>query len=303
MAVHLFTSAEEYADWNKNSYESGNLLHFHCHETEAIAGDSDIEIPDGAIGATAISIVHALRTKGLPNPYGSKTVVRYHDIAQIRKIMNYSSMLIISIGFVSGIHPLITGIKDLAHTQRLNNESTWLDQQYQTLRQNFPSTPILAEDMKNVVETVEAIQSQSFSPMDMMAQISLSLACCQEIQLKTFDWQESTPDVKTASTSRTFPGIGARDQKAATRLMQAILDRKLAVTAELRGVIDPFTGYRNAHDSISRFISALEKTRGLQASALTMPMETGAQTATKASLDGLPIQADFSLKIDYRPTP
>ncbi len=303
MEVHFLTSAEGCGDWNRNSYASGNLLRFHCHETESIAGDSDIDIPDDAIGATAICLIHALRTKGLSNPYGSKAVVRYHDIARIRKILNYSGMFIVFFGLAAGIHPLITGIKDLAQTQRLNNESNWLDQQYQTLRQNFPSTPIPAEDMKNVVETVDAIQSQSFSPMDMMTLVSQSLACCQEIQLKTFDWQESTPDLKTASTSSALPGFGARDQQAATRLMTAILDGKLAVTAVLHGTIDPFTGYRNAHDSISRFITALEKTRGLQASALTMPMETGAQTATKASLDGLPIQAEFSLKIDYRPTP
>jgi len=85
--------------------------------------------------------------------------------------------------------------------------------------------------------------------------------------------------------------------------VQAILDGKSAVTTVLHGAIHPFTGYRNAHDSIAHLIAALEKTGGIQASALSMPMETRANTATKASLDGRAMQAEFSLKIEYQPTP
>jgi hypothetical protein len=82
-----------------------------------------------------------------------------------------------------------------------------------------------------------------------------------------------------------------------------MLNEKSVVTTVLHGAIDPFTGFRTAHDSIARFIAALEKTRGIQVSTLSMPMETRADTATKASLDGLAVKAEFSLKIAYRPTP
>jgi hypothetical protein len=306
MEIHLFTSPEGCkgcVDWDKNSLPSGNLLPISIHETVTIAGESGIDIPPGALGATAISLVHALRDHDLPNSYGSKAVVRYHDIAQIRRIMNFAGIILILLSLMAGIPPLITGLKDLTQAQRLRNESKWLERQYQTLRQNFPSPPIPAEEMKNVVETIAAIRRQSFSPITMMTLISQSLACCPEIQLNDFDWRESAATPETVSATGAIQGSGAGDQQSATRLVIAILDEKSAVTTVLRGTIDPFTGYRNAHDSIARFITALEKTRWIQASALSMPMETRSNTATKARLDGLAIQAEFSLKIEYRPTP
>jgi hypothetical protein len=304
MEIHLFTSAETGADWDMNSLSIGNLLPICFHETGSIAAASGFDILPDAIGATAICLVHALLDRALPNSYGPKAVVRYHDIAQIHRIMNFAGIAVILLSLMAGIPPLITGLKDLAQARRLGNESKWLERQYQSLRQNFPSPPIPAEEMKNVVETVEAIRRQSFSPMTMMTLISQSLACCPEIQLKDFDWQEesaATPETVAATGAR--QGSGAGDRQAATRLVQAILDKKTAVTTVLSGAIDPFTGYRNAHDSIARLIAALEKTRGIQASALSMPMETRANSATKASLDGLAIIPEFSLKIEYRPAP
>jgi hypothetical protein len=304
MEIHLFTSAETGVDLGGDSLSIGNLLPIRIHDTGTIAEASGIDILPEALGATAICLVHALRTRDLPNAYGSKSVVRYHDIAQIRRILNFTGIAVILLSVMAGIPPLITGLKDLAQARRLGNESKWLERQYQSLRQNFPTPPIPAEEMKNVVETVAAIRKQSFSPMTMMTLISRSLASCPEIQLNDFDWREesaATPETVSAAGAR--PGSDAGDRQTATRLAKAILDEKTAVTTVLRGTIDPFTGYRNAHDSIARLITALEKTRGIQASALSMPMETRVDSATKASLDGLAITPEFSLKIEYRPTP
>ena len=306
MEIHVLTSPEGcngFADRDKHNLSSGNLLPVHFHETGAIAGESGIDIPSEALGATAICLVHALRAKGLPNSYGPKTVVRYHDIAQIQRIMNFAGVVLVLLSLMTGIPSLITGVKDLTQAQRLSNESRWLEQQYQTLRRNFPSPPIPAGEMKNVVETVDAIRRQSFSPMAMMTLISQALAYCPEIQLKDLDWRESAATPKTVSATGAEQGSGAGNQQTAPLLVQAILDGKSAVTTVLHGAIHPFTGYRNAHDSIAHLIAALEKTRGIQASALSMPMETRANTATKASLDGRAMQAEFSLKIEYQPTP
>lgn len=304
MEVHLFTSAEGCVDGDGKNHAGGSLLPIRFHDTAAIAGESCIDILPDALGATAICLVHALGSRGLPNAYGSKTVIRYHDIAQIHKILNFASISVILLSLAAGIPPLITGLKDLTQAQRLRNESKWLEQQYQVLRRDFPTPPVPAEEMKTVVETVNAIRKQTFSPLSMMTLVSGSLAGCPEIQLNDFEWQESgaaTPDA--VSNPGAGQGPGAGDQQSAARLVQAMLADKSTVTAVLRGVIDPFTGYRNAYDSIGRFIASLQKSRGIQASALTMPMETRANTATTARLDGLAVQAEFSLKIEYHPTP
>jgi len=305
LEIHLYTTAEVCAELSRSN-PAVALQPFYFYEIEAIAREFGAGSPPEELGVLGICLALALRAKGLPNHYAAAAATRYHGLRRLRLLLNLASTSAITLSLAIGLPPLLAGIRDLSQTKSLNSEARLFDEQYQVLRQNFPAAPISAGEMKSIVETVDAIRKQTFSPIDMMALVSRALANCREIELQGYEWRQAPvvdPESGAAALGCSSPGAGSGQQAAAGGLVQTMLTGKTGVTTILQCSIQPFSGYQNVYNSVSRFVAELETNQGIKAIPLKMPIETGLANATRATLDGEGIKAEFTLKIEYRPVP
>ncbi|MBU4396483.1 MAG: hypothetical protein KKD78_15780, partial [Proteobacteria bacterium] len=160
-----------------------------------------------------------------------------------------------------------------------------------------------AKTMQNVVESVEKIQRQAASPMEMMDLVSRALGRCSDIRLQKLDWKLV---VSTSDSEEGAEGTAVAAQPvvsgevAAPALLLGMLGGNTQATTILEGTVYPGGGYLNAQQSVIRFITALEQIPGMKATPLVMPTASSPDSSMKATLDGEAIQAVFSLQLAYQ---
>jgi hypothetical protein len=283
------------------------LMHYHVHETGMIAAELGIDPAlTGDQGSVFLCLMQALQSKKLFNAYGPAPVIRYHRLQQIRQGVIGGTSLMIAVALLAGIFLLNEGLNKRAAQDFQDQKALAFKHQYEKLRQDFPETPVPAKVMQNVVESVERIQQQAVSPMQMMTLVSRAMALYPNILLQQLDWQLSTPgktpdDPATGAPLET-PG-GKNRQADVPALLPGILAGKAGVSTTLQGIVYPSGGYGDAQHNVTGFITALEHIPGLKVVPVLMPTATNPDTSIKATLDGGDIMAKFSLKLEYRQVP
>lgn len=130
-------------------------------------------------------------------------------------------------------------------------------QQYETVAQNFPSTPIPSTELKTAVEIAHTIKSNYQSPRQMMQVLSVAFEASPEIALNRMRWVLSNqPDIKDEDTTSVAAANGNPAPVTTpigdpTKLLQIGF-----INAEIKG----FTGdYRAALASVSKLVSHLRE--------------------------------------------
>lgn len=287
--------------------EDSALFRFHFHETGIVAAEFGIDpvLEDGQ-GVVFLALMQALRTKGLFNIYGSGSVTRYYRLRQIRWGLIVGTSLFFVVALVIGLSLLADGFKQRGEQKRLEQEAKQLEQQYQALQQNIPESPLPAKAMQNVVESVEKIQRQAASPMEMMGLVSRALTACPDIRLQKLDWK-----LAVVTSGSEAGGEGTADagqpvvsgEVAVPALLPGMLGGKTGVVTTFEGIVYPGGGYLNAHQSVIRFVTALEQIPGMKVTPLVMPTATSPDSSMKATLDGEEIPAEFTLLLAYQGRP
>ncbi|MBA3006500.1 MAG: hypothetical protein KJ900_10360 [Proteobacteria bacterium] len=301
--IHLAVQAEIGEEIGEG-LENSALFRFHFHETGIVAAELGIDpvLEDGQ-GVVFLALMQALRNKGLFNIYASRSVTRYYLLRQIRRWLIVGTSLFFVVALVIGFSLLADGFKQRGEQKRLNREAKQFEQQYQALQQNLPESPLPAKTMQNVVESVEKIQRQAASPMEMMDLVSRALGRCSDIRLQKLDWKLV---VSTSDSEEGAEGTAVAAQPvvsgevAAPALLLGMLGGNTQATTILEGTVYPGGGYLNAQQSVIRFITALEQIPGMKATPLVMPTASSPDSSMKATLDGEAIQAVFSLQLAYQ---
>ena len=304
--IHLSMQGEIAEEIGEGLVDSAGLR-FHLHETGIVAAELglDPQVEDGQ-GVVFLALMLALHSKGLFNIYGSGPVLRYHRLRQIRRGLIVGTSLFFVAVLAIGYSLLTDGFKQRVVQNRLDNEVKQFEQQYQTRQENFPKTPLPAKVMQNTVESVDIIQRQIAYPMEMMNFVSQALGVCPDIRLQKLDWKlavvssDGKEDAASSVVAAQPVVSGEKELVAVPPLLLGMLAGKTHVTTLLDGIVSPGGGYLGAHQSVSRFITALEQIPGMKVLPLVMPTVTSPDSSMKATLDGEAIQAKFSLQLVYQ---
>jgi len=315
LEIHLVVQGEIGEEIEEGLPDSP-LLRFHFHESGVVAADLGIDptLEDGQ-GVVFVTLMRTLQTKSLANVYGSDLVLRYYRLRQLRKWVILWTSLFFAVVLAATFPLLRDGFKQRQVQNRLNQESRQLSQQYSAVLQNYPEAPIQAQAMRKVVDSVDAIQRQTVYPIEMMGLVSRALVLCPDIRARKLDWKltgvvSATGDDGTAGMGASqLPNIeqpsqnaGGKEKTPVPALLLGMLAGKAQVIATLEGNVSPNGGYLAAHQSITRFIAALEQNQGLAVTPLFMPTETSPDGSIKATLNGEEFKADFSLQLTYQVT-
>lgn len=301
--IHLAVQAEIGEEIGEG-LENSALFHFHFHETGIVAAELGIDpvLEDGQ-GVVFLALMQALRTKGLFNIYASGSVTRYYLLRQIRRWLIVGTSLFFVVALVVGFSLLADGFKQRGEQKRLDREAKQFEQEYQALQQNLPESPLPAKTMQNVVESIEKIQRQSASPMEMMGLVSRALTVCPDIRLQKLDWKLAVIDSDSEAGAEGTADAGqpvVSGEVAVPALLLGMLGGKTGVVTTFDGIVYPGGGYLNAHQSVIRFITALEQIPGLKVTPLVMPTETNPGSSMQATLGGEAIPAGFTLLLAYQ---
>ena len=279
------------------------LMRYHVHETGMIAAELGIDPAlTGDYGSVFLCLMQALQSKKLFNAYGPTPVIRYHRLHQIRQGLTGGTSLMVAVALLTGIFLLNEGLDKRTAQDFQDQKALVFKRQYEKLHQDFPETPIPAMVMQNVVQTVERIQQQEVSPMQMMTLVSRAMTLSPNIRLQQLDWQLSTQgETVTTPSIGGQPGTpgGLNVQVSVPPLVPELLAGKSGVTTTLQGIVYPSGGYGDAQHSVTGFIAALERIPGLKVVPVSMPTAINPDATIKATLDGGDIMAKFSLKLEY----
>jgi hypothetical protein len=295
---------------------SSPLVRYQLHETGVVAAELGIDpAREDGQGAVFLALMQALRTKRLANVYASEQMLRYYRLRQLRKGIILGTSLFFAVVLATSFPLLGDGFKQRQEQNRLKQESKQLSQQYSSVRQNFPETPIPAQAMQKVVDSVDAIQRQTVYPTEMMGLMSRALVLCPDIRVDKLDWKltgvvsatgengtEGTGSSQLSGGAQPANEMGGQENTVVPALLLGMLAGKAQVIATLEGSVSPNGGYLAAHQSITRFTAALEQNQGLAVTPLAMPTETSPDGSIKAVLDGEAFKADFSLQLTYQVT-
>ena len=129
-------------------------------------------------------------------------------------------------------------------------------QQYETVAQNFPATPIPSMDLKIAADIAQSINNNDQSPRQFMQVLSAAFAASPEVALNRLRWVLSNQiDIKDEDT--TPVDANANTQQAA---VSAIDPTKLLQIGFINAEIKGFTGdYRAALASVSKLVSHLRE--------------------------------------------
>ena len=304
--IHLSVQGEIAEEIGDGLVDSAGL-HFHLHETGIVAAELGVDpaLEDGQ-GVVFLALMQVLHSQGLFNIYGSDSVLRYHRLRQIRRGIIVGTSLFFVAVLAIGFSLLSDGFKQRVVQNRLDSEAKQFEQQYQIRQQNFPETPLPAKVMQNTVESIDTIQRQIVYPMEMMNFVSQALSVCPDIRLQKLDWKlavvssEGKEDVASSVVAARPVVSGEKAKVVPPPLLLGMLAGKTRVTTILDGIVYPGGGYLDAHQSVIRFITALEQIPGMKVLPIVMPTVTSPDSSMKATLDGEAIQAKFSLQLVYQ---
>ena len=229
---------------------------FECKTVDilALARNNNIA-PDTVKTHPELLHMQLLANGNVPDNLAPATFTKAHNLNKICRNIHFFTAGIATIGaLLAGVyfwqgHQQKNQINEIA-TQTLQQQ-----QQYETVAQNFPATPIPSNELKIATEIAQTIKNNDQSPRQFMQVLSLAFETSPEIALNRMRWvlsnqleikdEESAPAVAAnPSAQPVVTPIGDP-----TKLMQIGF-----VNAEIKG----FTGdYRAALASVSKLVSSL----------------------------------------------
>jgi hypothetical protein len=202
--------------------ETADLLSFQVSQVESFVPAESLLLGDLSPGPLSVSIVQALRGKGLNNVYAQPAQRRFHLLNNMTKAMYASAAaILLSVGVF--VAPTISETLSLWDQEADTLQRTQpLLQQYEQLRASFPETPIESSTMALVVETHDTLLSQVHDPREMLQAIGSVLLTIPSIKLGEIKWELlSLPPMPEEQQFLTF-----LDETAGAPLRQASIGRQ-----------------------------------------------------------------------------
>jgi len=274
-----------------------DLLSFQVSQLEALVPGGSLMLGDMTPGPLSVSIVQALRGKGLNNVYAQLAQRRFHLLNNMSKAM-YASAAAIVLSVGAFVAPPISETLTLWNQEAETLQRTQpLMQQYEQLRASFPETPIESSTMALVVETHDTLLSQAHDPREMLQAIGLVLLSIPRIGLSEIEW-ELLPIPLTPEEQLALPLL---EDTPGAPLRLALLSGRTELKATVSGSVLGAEDFRTAREDMLSFISQLETTYGYRINQLEMPIEVRSDIAVTTLVGDEEVSARFRLEVIKSP--
>jgi len=260
---------------------------------ESLVPDGSLQLGELSPGPLSVSLVQAMRGKGLNNVYAQPSQRRFHLLGNMTKAM-YASAAAVLLSVVFFVAPSISETLSLWEQEAATQLNTQpLMQQYEQLRASFPETPIESSTMALVVETHDTLLSQAHDPKEMLQAIGSELMSIPRIRLGEIVW-ELLPLPITPEEQLVLPVF---EDTAGAPLRRALLAGKTELKATVSGSVSGAADFRTARDDMLLFISQLETSHGYRVNQLEMPIEVRSDIAVSTLVGDEEVSASFRLEI------
>lgn len=272
---------------------TADLLSFQVSQIESLVPDGSLLLGDLTPGPLSVSLVQAMRGKGLNNVYAQPVQRRFHLLNNMTKAM-YASAAVILLSVGVFVAPTISETLSLWEQEADTQQRTEpLMQQYEQLRASFPETPIESSTMALLVETHDRLLSQAHDPKEMLQAIGSVLLTIPRIKLGEIEW-ELLPLPLTPEEEQALPVF---EETADAPLRRALLAGRTELKATVSGRVSGAADFRTAREDMLLFISQLETTHGYRINQLEMPIEVRSDIAVSTLVGDEEVDAGFRLEI------
>ncbi len=208
------------------------------------------------------------------NQYATPGETRYWRLAVIQRALRWSAAGLLGVALLMAAFDLMGIIDHRQASAGLEQQTQSLDRQRQSILKAFPPLPASPAQMREAVELADSLSASSDSAQIVLSETGKALEKFPEIQLEQLAWVVSSQADKEFSTAT--PG------GADTPAPPGNAENTPRLVSRIEGKIIPFSGYRGAVDSITRFMTELKSDNRTELTALAMPIDT----ASKSSLQG-----------------
>lgn len=268
-------------------------LSFQVAHIEKLVAHSSLQLGEALPGALAVSLVQAMRGKGLRNVYAQTTQRRYYLLNGISTALYAAAAVAVAIAMLM-IAPTIQETLSLWEQETdVAMRTQPLMQQYEQLRASFPETPIESSTMALVVDTHDLLLSQASDPREMLQAIGSVLMNLPRLQLRDIEW-ELLPIPPTQEELLTLPAL--TDSPGAP-LRFALLSGRTELMATVSGSISGAEDFRTAREDMLTLISQLETSHGYRINQLEMPIEVRSDLAVSTLVGDEDVSETFRLEI------
>ena len=277
-------------------------LHFQYRGLNEVA--AQIGIPTTAPISIELLFLHLLSRHTPREHYAPPESTHFHLLQQTRLGIHLASAALL-VGAVAWIATnLIEAYTPYKTAEKVVLETKTTLDRYQAIKSTFPPTPETPNNMKTVVELVQAVGTHTPFLEGFLIVISQALETLPEIRINSINWQLSTasatPGMPPPQTGASQPG-----QMAAGGIQLPPLGGKQAPNqvATIQGEITPFESYRASLNSISRFMEELRKNKSLTVVPVSMPLDTSstAQLSGKVDNSNTVPTAKFEIRVMLKP--
>ncbi len=270
-----------------------DLLSFQQADAHRLIPESSLELKELEVGPLAVSLVQALRGKGLKNVYASAVQRRFQLLNNINKSM-YAAAATLALGAVGVVAPTISETLALWEQEQSTIQRTLpLQQQYEQLRASFPETPIESSTMALVVSTHDVLSRQTHDPTEILQLIGHAMETVPSMQLRSIDWELTPrPLTETEAMALVTPISGAE-----AFLHYSLKNSRTDLVLAISGLVQNAPDFRSARNDILRFINAVEATSGIRVEPIEMPVEVRSDTRVVTRVDDELVNAPFVLRI------
>ena len=291
LPVHVVLPAGMTIEIPESSAE--NQIDFAPLQAEQQVSPSAFSLGEIQPGALAVSLVQALRRKGLKNVYATPVMRRFFLLRRFSSSLYATAVAALLTGLVLAAPVLSETIGLWEREAQTALQTLPLQQQYENLRSSFPETPISSSTMELVVSTFDVLREQVGNPNFVLTLIGNALLDYPTLQLETFDWELEVQELTEEEIA-----MGMIDPEDDTeRFYQRILAGRTMLVTTITGQVQGVSSFRDARDNVLSFIETLERTPGIRVNALQMPIDVRAESAVATVVNDAVVNEAFSLQI------
>ena len=234
--------------------------------------------PQGSITAILLCLDWGVRSGDFKNTYAPPEARRFFQLAQARKLISVCSLAVLLLSVLVSAPLILEGLSRRTKTTQLTLDIAPVEVQYNSLRAQFPETPIPSEAMELAVRTYNLIKLQVQSPTELLTAISAVIAQYPSIKISGLDWVVSGESVNQNFTT-------------------VLLNNQSVVNLEIYGTLVGSTSIQNSDTQLRLLIDSLNQISGLIVSPISLPVEPGPFSQVSTIVSDEVVDAEFALNV------
>lgn len=248
------------------------------HNSVALADSDHFHGAESSITANMLALDWGVRKGELANVYAPPAALRFQELFTARRLIYITAVVTLLVGLMSATPLLLDALERELRIVNVNNDIVPVQQQYDALTAQFPETPIPSEALEVAVSSFTRINSQLENPNRMLVSLSQVMAQFPGVNLTSLEWR-----------------LGAEvNDDPPTDLL---LNNQAVVFMDVYGTLSGSSSIGNSDRELRRFIAALNALEGLNARAITMPIEEGPEGEVNTVINDRVVNVEFGVRM------